>query len=261
MSENKKNIKADEGQQLPRARRAWFSSTSLIKILIAVLSMAILLWTIRRPLYRGFAYSFSTEDADDADLLAEPSSRCPHINSPDSRCILPNARYNVKTGITACYPSSGGIWLANIGPVELQYLGINRFDSTERSWNKAEEDHFCHELRTFGGSWYNPKSPDDLWVGSECRELDEFEPVLSIDRRVAFPEKGGVLVLVIDERTGRFPLEMAGVRNSLTMEERSMMLERLGAVYCDDVPRCPILDDLNKEPRDLADDREASLIL
>jgi hypothetical protein len=186
------------------------------------------------------------------ETFTEPLLKNPNINSPNSRCSLPTTHYNIQTGITACYPSSGGIWLANLGPVELQYLGINRFDSTERSWDNAEEDRFCDELRNFGGSWYNPKTPDDLWVGGECSELDELEPVFSIDRRVAFPEKGGVWVLGKDDQTGRFPLGMAGVRNSLTMEERSMVLERLGAVYCDDVTNCDVLDDLKKEPRDLA---------
>lgn len=246
---------ADEGQQLPRDQRAWFSSTSLIKTLIALFSVALLLWTFRRPFYGGSTYSSDSQEAENADLFAEPSSKSPNDNSPNSRCSLPTTRYNIQTGITACYPSSGGIWIADIGPVELQYLDISRFDSTERSWNKAEEDRFCHELRTFGGSWYNPKSPDDLWVGGECSELDEFEPVFSIDRRVAFPEKGGVWVLGRDEKTGRFPLGMAGIRNSLTMEERSTVLERLGAIHCDDSTECHLLDDLNKEPRDLVDDQ------
>jgi hypothetical protein len=253
MSQNNKNIKADEGQQLPRAQRAWFSSNFLIKTLIAVFSVALLVWTFRRPFYGGSTYSTDTQAAEKTDLFAGPSSKRPNINSPNSRCSLPTTRYNIQTGITACYPSSGGIWIADLGPVELQYLGINRFDSTERSSNKAEEDHFCHELRKFGGSWYNPKSPDDLWVGGECSDLDEFEPVFSINRRVAFPEQGGVWVLGRDENTGNFPLGMAGVRNSLTMEERSMALERLGAVYCDDVAECHLVDDLKQEPCDLAD--------
>ncbi|KAJ5890738.1 uncharacterized protein N7473_006966 [Penicillium subrubescens] len=253
MSQNNKNIKADEGQQLPRAQRARFSSTSLVKTLTAVFSVALLLWIFRRPFVGGFTYNPEIQAAEKGDPLAKPSFKSPNINSPNSRCSLPTTRYDIQTGITACYPSSGGIWLADLGPVELQYLGINRFDSTERSLNKAEEDHFCHELRKFGGAWYNPKSPDDLWVGGECSELDEFEPVFSIERRVAFPEKGGVWVLGRDEKTVRFPLGMAGVQNSLTMEERSMALEKLGADYCDDVAECPLLDDLKKEPFDLAD--------
>jgi hypothetical protein len=155
--------------------------------------------------------------------------------------------------VTACYPSTGGIWLADLGPVELEYLGINRFGSTERSWDEAEEDRFFDVLRQSGGSWYEPRSPDDLWVGGECSELDEFEPNFSVDRRVAFLKKGGVWVLLKDEKTGRFPPGMAGLRNSLTMEERSMVLEKLGASYCEDVTMCQLEVDLSTKAYDPAD--------
>ncbi|KAJ5464752.1 uncharacterized protein N7458_000438 [Penicillium daleae] len=252
MSESNKTMKADEGQQQPRAQRTRLSSTHLFKVLVLVFTVVILIWTFQQPLRRGFTYRPDTNVAEGPDPLGELSVEDHNINSPNSRCSLPTTRYDIQTGKTSCYPSSGGIWLADLGPVELQYLGINRFDSTERSENQSEEDHFCHELRKFGGSWYDPKSPDDLWVGGECSELDEFEPVFSIDRQVAFPAKGGVWVLGKDKETGRYPIGMAGVRNSLTMDERSMVLERLGAVYCDDVANCHLLDDLKNEPHDLA---------
>lgn len=38
-------------------------------------------------------------------------------------CYQITTRYNIQTGMAACYPSSGGIWLADLGPVELRYLG------------------------------------------------------------------------------------------------------------------------------------------
>lgn len=247
MSENSMNKKADEAQQLPRVQRTSFLTTPLIKTLVVLFSFAILIWTFQGPLSRRL--SDYTRTAEEPDLVAELPQ---NDQTPDIRCYFSTKRYDIQTGMTACYPTSGGIWLADIGPVELLYLGINRFDSTERSWNEAEEDQFCHELRKFGGCWHNPKSPYDLWIGGECSGLYELEPVFSIDRKVAFPAKGGVWVLGRNEETGMFPRGMAGVCNALTMEERSMALERLGAVYCDDVAECPLLDDLKKEPRDLA---------
>ena len=170
---------------------------------------------------------------------------------PTSDCRLPTARYDIYTGQAACYPSSGGIWMAELGPLELQHLKINRFESTERSSNQADEDDFCHRLRQFGGSWYNPQSSDDLWVGGQCHDLDERMPVFSISRQVGFPEKGGVWVLWPGE-DGRYPDGMSTVRNALAMGERCMALERLGAVFCQDILACPALDDLSKEPCELA---------
>jgi hypothetical protein len=46
--------------------------------------------------------------------------------APKQNCYMPASRYSLSTGITTCYPSSGGIWTAELGPVELQYLGIDR---------------------------------------------------------------------------------------------------------------------------------------
>ncbi|OOQ85835.1 hypothetical protein PEBR_24036 [Penicillium brasilianum] len=155
-------------------------------------------------------------------------------------CYQITTRYNIQTGMTACYPSSGGIWLADLGPVELPFLEIHRFDSTERSWSEAEEDQFRRELRKFGSG----------------RNISEIEPVFSIDRKVAFPAEGGVWVLGRNEETGRYPCGIVGVYNELKMEKRSMGLERLGAFYRQDLAKSPPLDDLKKEPRDLAGNQD-----
>lgn len=85
--------------------------------------------------------------------------------------------------------------MKELGPLELQHLNVNRFESTERSSNEADEDYFCHQLRQFGGSWYNPQSPGDLSSGGECHDLDEWMPILSTSRLVGFPEQGGLWVL------------------------------------------------------------------
>jgi hypothetical protein len=212
--------KEDEAQQLPRAQRTRFSTTSLVKVLVILFFGAILIWTFQRPFSRGL--SDYTRAAEEPDLFAGiPQNGQP----PDITCHISTTRYKIQTGMTACYPSSGGIWLADLGRMELHYLEINRFDSTERSWNEAEEDQFCHELRKFGGDWYDPKSPNDLWVGGECSDISEFEPVFSIDRKVAFPAGGGVWVLHRNEETGSYPRGIISVYNALTMEERSMVLE------------------------------------
>lgn len=146
--------------------------------------------------------------------------------------------------------------MSDLGPVELQHLGINRFNTTWRSPYQVEEDMFCRELRKFGGGWYNPKSGKELLVGGYCHDLDEFKPVYSIVRAVGFDGgRGGVWVLRVEPGTGRFPAGMLAVRNALTMEERCMALRDLGAVYCSDVVGCGLLGDLFKEPYELARDR------
>ncbi len=188
---------------------------------------------------------------------ATQKSKPPPDTGPHKDCALPTTtRYSIHTGQTTCYPSSGGIWMSDLGPVELQYLGINRFNTTLRSPYQVEEDIFCRELRKFGGAWYNPKSGKELLVGGYCHELDEFKPVYSVMRAVGFDggRGGGVWVLGVEQGTGRFPAGMLAVRNALTMEERCMALRNLGAVYCADVAGCDLLGDLTKEPYELARD-------
>ncbi|KAL4951890.1 hypothetical protein BDW69DRAFT_168983 [Aspergillus filifer] len=171
-------------------------------------------------------------------------------------CPLPTTRYSIHTGQTACYPSSGGIWLSELGPLELQYLGLDRFSSTERpDVSKEEEDAFCHKLRLFGGEWHNPDPEGkDLYIGGECHELHEKAPIASITREVGIPSDEmdkGVWVLNVDEGTGRFPDGIGIVKNALTMEERVQVLISLGAVYCADVEECSLLGDLKLRPREL----------
>ncbi|KAL4967853.1 uncharacterized protein BDV14DRAFT_197493 [Aspergillus stella-maris] len=175
-------------------------------------------------------------------------------------CPLPTTRYSIHTGQAACYPSSGGIWLSELGPLELQHLGLDRFSSTERpDISKEEEDAFCAKLRLFGGEWHNPDSKgEDLYIGGECHELCENAPIASTTRKVGIASDEndrGVWVLSVDEETGRFPDGIGIVKNALTMEERVQALIKLGAVYCADVEECSFLGDLKLEPRELPRDK------
>ncbi|KAL4935724.1 hypothetical protein BDV06DRAFT_228557 [Aspergillus oleicola] len=95
------------------------------------------------------------------------------------------------------------------------------------------------------------KNGRDLFVGGQCHELDEFEPVSSIVREVGYPKEqngGGVWVLGVAEDTGRFPGGVRIQKNALTMEGGCMYLDKWGAVYCGDVLDCSLLENVNKEP-------------
>ncbi|KAE8399362.1 hypothetical protein BDV37DRAFT_275340 [Aspergillus pseudonomiae] len=167
-------------------------------------------------------------------------------------CSLPTARYDISTGRAACSPSSGGIWMAELSGLELQCLNIDRFNSSERSWDRDEENHFCEQLRPFGGSWYPSHLSDGLWIDGRCSKLHKLEPTLSVFRRIGYPEGGGVWVLGIHSELSS---NETAVRNALTMEERCIVLERLGAIFCKDIKCCSALTDLSKEPHELVEER------
>ncbi|KAE8133952.1 hypothetical protein BDV38DRAFT_273910 [Aspergillus pseudotamarii] len=171
------------------------------------------------------------------------------IGIADHNCSLPTARYDISTGRAACHPSSGGIWMVELSALELQYLNINCFNSPERSWDRDEENHFCEQLRPFGGSWYPSHLSDGLWIDGRCSELHQLEPAFSVFRRIGYPG-GGVWVLDRELSTSE-----TAVRNALAMEERCIVLEKLGAIFCRDMKCCSALTDLSKEPHELVKER------
>ncbi|KAL4937097.1 hypothetical protein BDV06DRAFT_203620 [Aspergillus oleicola] len=201
-----------------------------------------------------FSASSQESDLSDSTSGGSANSALEHQGQP---CPLPTTRYSIHTGQAACYPSSGGIWMSELDALELQYLHLDRFSSTERpDVPKEEEDAFCHKLRLFGGGWYSPDPEGrDLDVGGECHALDEFDPIVSTVRKVGVPSdenEEGVWVLDVDEDTGIFPDGIFAVRNALSMDERVQALVKLGAVYCADVEECSLLVDLQLEPWEIA---------
>ncbi|KAE8363659.1 hypothetical protein BDV27DRAFT_129645 [Aspergillus caelatus] len=175
------------------------------------------------------------------------------IGIADHNCSLPTARYDISTGRAACYPSSGGIWMTELSALELQYLNINRLNSSERSRDRDEENHFCEQLRPFGGSWYPSHLSGGLWIDGRCSELHKLEPAFSVSRRIGYPGGGGVWGLDRELSTSD-----TAVRNALTMEERCIVLEKLGAIFCRDMKCCSALTDLSKEAHELVEERMRS---
>lgn len=143
-------------------------------------------------------------------------------------------------------------------------MNIDRFNRTERSADQGAEDAFCHELRKFGADWWDALDP---WEASTTdplcpSDLDMRRPALEIHRVICYPpreegkgEGGGVWVLDTSGGPDQFPDGMAGLRNALTMGERCMVPRRLGAVFCEDAENCSAMEDLGRDPRDLALER------
>ncbi|KAI9927443.1 hypothetical protein ASPWEDRAFT_186797 [Aspergillus wentii DTO 134E9] len=179
-----------------------------------------------------------------------------HINEENCR---PRIRYEPGRRGIACYPSTGGMWIANAEPLILQHLNVDRFTRTERFQDPAE-DKFCDRLRVVGASWWD-FSPETVYEYIDC-EPDDWEvydkppwPAAYISSRyVGFPDDGGILVLKKRrwEPEVDFGRGIGGIDNALTMEERCVVMRKLGAVFCENLERCEALKDLGKEPVELA---------
>ena len=127
-----------------------------------------------------------------------------------------------------CWPSVGGIIIAQrVHAVELAYIGLDRFHTTPRSPNQAEENAFCMQLRKIGGKWWRSYDDFEMATGSKVRRMwpDEREVLF-----LGWPEQGGVWVLRYDNRK-MIGGDLGPVWNAISMEERCMALEKRGAVF------------------------------
>ncbi|RDK45500.1 hypothetical protein M752DRAFT_333330 [Aspergillus phoenicis ATCC 13157] len=174
----------------------------------------------------------------------EPSPRYP---SDWVDCVLtePERRFWASPGsgpgITVYgFPSKGGLYvLHNCLGVELDFLGLDRFGSTERpsksdpDWQAKEESH-CDRMRRLGARWVETNY--DLFE-LMVSEREDTDPYIC----VGWPAEGGVWVLntTYDRATD---LGTAIIYNANNMEERCESIKKLGGTFYADPSDCPYLD-------------------
>lgn len=165
--------------------------------------------------------------------------------------VDPYARtYRVRHGlgpgtVLRGYPSElGGVYvLEGVLGVELEFLGLGRFETTERRDSdldseeaRREEDEWCAKLRKLGAVWWESEADYD-WSNFEGT-YGQGEGSLM---KVGYPASGGVWVLKMSiEEADK---KGAGIiYNAFTMEERCMVIEKLGGVFYSNPMECPDLD-------------------
>ncbi|KAI9170783.1 hypothetical protein HJFPF1_00256 [Paramyrothecium foliicola] len=133
------------------------------------------------------------------------------------------------------WPSSGGFYILSCDGVELEFLGLDRFNPTPRSQDHAEEDEFCAKMRMLGAKWY--ESVDDYLLEG-LRSEHQRKPWV---KAFGWPAGGGVWALKMSS-TDAEQKGPARIRNSFSMEERCREIEKLGGVFYADPTKCPDLD-------------------
>src|SRR5215471_15891135 len=122
-------------------------------------------------------------------------------------------RISLNHNRVACWPSTGGMWVKSLTAVEMAFLGLERFGEVCAAYGTPEEDVFCSKLRSLGADWYRNPS---------------FDPILKMRVEVAYPENGGIWVLHVGDSWNQFEPEALGLSRALTMQERCIVIERLG---------------------------------
>ena len=133
------------------------------------------------------------------------------------------------------WPSTGGFYILSCDGVELEFLGLNRFEPTQRSQDPAEEDAFCAKMRRLGADWH--RSQEAQVADSLAGEYQTNHVV----KAFGWPADGGVWALKMPYMDS----EMKGIgriRNAFSMEERCRQIEKLGGVFYNDPAQCPDLE-------------------
>ncbi|KAI1119025.1 hypothetical protein F5Y14DRAFT_119216 [Nemania sp. NC0429] len=150
----------------------------------------------------------------------------------------PLKRYSLQYGKAACW-QGGGVWIKELTPMEMAYLGIDRFQDTARATEQADEDAFCTRLRMHGASFWQlpPQWPEHM---NGCEDIAICaEPTKWVSLVVGFPASGGVWTLDTSEGWDELYPQSLGLWNALTMDERCEVIKDLGGRFCEDIQTCP----------------------
>lgn len=153
---------------------------------------------------------------------------------PDRRRVSIGIPYTQVYG----YPSSGGaLVLPYCNGVDLDFLGLPRFESCDKSEDKEAEDRHCALMRKLGA--WSVQSVDDYI----------FEDILGTQKSgsrtlviAAWPKNAeGVWVLAVDEDEAGGK-GVGAVWNAFTMDERCKIVEKLGGEFYQNPADCPHLN-------------------
>lgn len=177
-----------------------------------------------------------------------------------SENVTYRSRYDPKGDDVVGYPSKGGVLVRSADAVELTWLGPDKFEAEQKSFDRAEEDSFCQRLKMLGAQEFNTY---DDWL---YQLLEEEIDKRSVDRweiETGWPTHPWVLVaedgeecctgvwiwrhrpLTYQPRTGQERVEhwetvqkMRLLKVTLNMEERCRIIEKIGGAWYDDWRDC-----------------------
>lgn len=152
---------------------------------------------------------------------------------------LLNPRRRVSFGIgpgatVQAWPSKGGFYTHHCSVVELDFLGLDRFETVPGTCDPTEEDALSANLRKLGAVWW--RTLDD-WVRKNMGL-----PELTVRKVYAgWPAAGGVWVLETNYRDV-YDRDLGRIGNARDMDERCRLIERFGGIFYEDPADCPHLD-------------------
>ncbi|SPN96542.1 uncharacterized protein DNG_00065 [Cephalotrichum gorgonifer] len=172
--------------------------------------------------HRPRSYDSSYEDCTDWDV-------------PDPRDKTRRVSFGSHSTIVYGHPSTGGVLvLEHCNGVDLNFLGLPRFETASSSDDPVAEDLHCARMRQLGAWYFRSVYEYDLAsCGMGDEDLNNRKVVIA-----AWPQSGsGVWVLVI-HRWERGERGEGVVRNAFSMDERCEVVKKLGGRFYSDPKEC-----------------------
>ncbi|KAK1671225.1 hypothetical protein BDP55DRAFT_676774 [Colletotrichum godetiae] len=132
------------------------------------------------------------------------------------------------------YPSTGGCYTLKCDGVELDFLGLSRFEPTFRSGDPEEEDAHCARMVKLGPNWW--KSLTHYLVNQSFGNATWEDAVVI----AGYPVSGGLWLL----KTTRAEAANAGaarIHNARSMEERCLLIETCDGRFYKESKKIPEL--------------------
>ncbi|KAJ5974087.1 hypothetical protein N7481_011297 [Penicillium waksmanii] len=168
-----------------------------------------------------------------------------HIVPQDCFAREPQFWLHYGTGpstIVSGWPSQGGMYTLQVSSrVEIDFLELDPFNSTLRptdsdpEWQQKENKH-CDLMRQLGPTWWQN---ENVWMLNQMSAIPDERVNEYI--RVGWTSDGGVWVWKTT-RSDADEIGGAQLLNARTMQERCMMIEKLGGTFYADPKDCPFLD-------------------
>ncbi|KAM7205919.1 hypothetical protein V8F33_000749 [Rhypophila sp. PSN 637] len=149
-----------------------------------------------------------------------------------------------------CFPSKGGVYEHHCSTMELDFLGLPRFDTLPPSSDPEEEDALCAKLLHLGAEWWPSLPAKYAYEGAmnyppgSGPEPPPGVNSLRHEKKIYFfavTSEGGLWALAVDKEEGT-KKGLGRIENSANMEEKYKQMEKLGGVFYANPRDCRFLD-------------------
>lgn len=223
-----------------------FALHRVVKLVIGLgllaITVGLAVTIIAEPGSEVYQATWWPDDSPFMDFLSRILGKEPHNTAAEKEYVshkeaccpkpedtpLPTVRTVFSDTLTTVYgwPSTGGVWVHKCDAIELDFLGLPRFESSPTERFSKEEDDFCQRLELIGARFF--ENDHAYYVQVYLRHSSNHHSWYGWP---AVVPDGGMWALWTQGETEPRLLQTARIRNALTMQERCRAIEMLGGRF------------------------------